>query len=117
MRRIAISKNYLDYEKELILSSVADDDKVLFFDNEKDFLESKECENVEVVFGEPEYSTIRCMKKLRWIQMTWVGAVLDVTEPEPLPEKHPLRHMEKVVLTPHISGISWGEISLPEREF
>lgn len=49
--------------------------------------------------------------------MTWAGAVLDVTEPEPLPEKHPLRHMEKVVLTPHISGISWGEISLPEREF
>ena len=37
------------------------------------------------------------------------GAVLDVTEPEPLPEKHPLRYMENVVLTPHISGISWGE--------
>ena len=37
------------------------------------------------------------------------GAVLDVTEPEPLPEKHPLRNMENVVLTPHISGISWGE--------
>ena len=37
------------------------------------------------------------------------GAVLDVTEPEPLPEKHPLRAMENVVLTPHISGIGWGE--------
>ena len=37
------------------------------------------------------------------------GAVLDVTEPEPLPEKHPLRCMENVLLTPHISGISWGE--------
>ncbi len=37
------------------------------------------------------------------------GAVLDVTEPEPLPEEHPLRHMENVVLTPHVSGISWGE--------
>ena len=36
------------------------------------------------------------------------GAVLDVTEPEPLPEKHPLRYMENVLLTPHISGISWG---------
>lgn len=33
------------------------------------------------------------------------GAVLDVTEPEPLPEKHPLRYMENVLLTPHISGI------------
>ena len=37
------------------------------------------------------------------------GAVLDVTEPEPLPENHPLRNMENVVLTPHVSGISWGE--------
>lgn len=37
------------------------------------------------------------------------GAVLDVTEPEPLPEDHPLRTMEQVVLTPHISGIGWGE--------
>jgi len=37
------------------------------------------------------------------------GAVLDVTEPEPLPENHPLRCMENVVLTPHISGISWGD--------
>ena len=36
------------------------------------------------------------------------GAVLDVMEPEPLPPEHPLRHMEKVLLTPHISGISWG---------
>ena len=37
------------------------------------------------------------------------GAVLDVTDPEPLPEKHPLRYMKNVLLTPHISGISWGE--------
>lgn len=37
------------------------------------------------------------------------GAVLDVTDPEPLPPEHPLRYMEQVVLTPHVSGISWGE--------
>ena len=37
------------------------------------------------------------------------GAVLDVTDPEPLPEQHPLRFMENVVLTPHISGIGWAE--------
>ncbi len=41
-------------------------------------------------------------KKLR-------GAVLDVTDPEPLPANHPLRQMENVILTPHVSGISWGE--------
>lgn len=37
------------------------------------------------------------------------GAVIDVTNPEPLPDNHPLRFMENVVLTPHISGIGWGE--------
>lgn len=37
------------------------------------------------------------------------GAVLDVVDPEPLPENHPLRNMENVVLTPHVSGVSWGE--------
>lgn len=36
------------------------------------------------------------------------AAVLDVTDPEPLPSDHPLRKMENVVLTPHISGIGWG---------
>ena len=32
------------------------------------------------------------------------GAGLDVTEPEPLPEGHPLYSMENVVLTPHSGG-------------
>lgn len=32
------------------------------------------------------------------------GAVLDVTEVEPLPADSPLWHMENVIITPHISG-------------
>lgn len=35
-----------------------------------------------------------------------LGAVLDVSEPEPLPENHPLWEMENVILTPHIAGPS-----------
>ncbi len=34
------------------------------------------------------------------------GAALDVTEPEPLPETSPLWHMDNVLITPHIAGIS-----------
>jgi len=34
------------------------------------------------------------------------GAGLDVTDPEPLPEDNPLRHMDNVVITPHIGGPS-----------
>lgn len=32
------------------------------------------------------------------------GAVLDVTDPEPLPADHPLWNAENVLITPHISG-------------
>lgn len=74
IRIIAIIKKCLKYEKELILSSVEKEDKVLFFDNEEELLKSKDCANIEIVFGEPEHSTIHCMKNLRWIQMTWAGA-------------------------------------------
>ncbi len=34
------------------------------------------------------------------------GAGLDVTEPEPLPQNHPLRSMANVVLSPHVAGPS-----------
>lgn len=36
------------------------------------------------------------------------GAVLDVTEPEPLPKDSPLWYIDNVVITPHISGNSFG---------
>lgn len=34
------------------------------------------------------------------------GAGLDVTDPEPLPEEHPLRKMPQVIVSPHIAGPS-----------
>jgi len=36
------------------------------------------------------------------------GAVLDVTEPEPLPPDHPLWRQENVIITPHLAGHSPG---------
>ena len=32
------------------------------------------------------------------------GAGLDVTDPEPLPPRHPLWRMDNVIITPHISS-------------
>ena len=34
------------------------------------------------------------------------GVGLDVTDPEPLPSDHPLRTCERVILTPHMAGMS-----------
>ncbi len=38
------------------------------------------------------------------------GCALDVTDPEPLPKDSPLWNMERVILTPHISGASFGHV-------
>ncbi len=74
MRVIAITKPCVEAEREQILSAVGAADKVMFFDSEEEMLKSGECANIDVIFGEPDLSTIHAMKKLRWIQMTWVGA-------------------------------------------
>ena len=37
-------------------------------------------------------------------------AVLDVTDPEPLPAGHPLRHLPGVILTPHVAGSLGNEL-------
>lgn len=73
MRTIAIIKKCTEYEKNLILSSVEKEDEVLFFNNEKELLESENIEDIEIILGEPELSTAHSMKNLRWIQMTWAG--------------------------------------------
>lgn len=36
------------------------------------------------------------------------GAALDFTDPEPLPEGHPLWTAKNVIITPHTSGLSTG---------
>ena len=46
MRRIAVIKKCLENEKKQILSSVEEADKVLFFDDEKELLESGDCADI-----------------------------------------------------------------------
>ena len=40
------------------------------------------------------------------------GAALDVTDPEPLPDNHPLWTHPKVIITPHVSGNTEGEMDI-----
>ena len=42
------------------------------------------------------------------------GVALDVTDPEPLPESSPLWNCDRVILTPHISGASFGHVAETE---
>ncbi|MFC6165464.1 phosphoglycerate dehydrogenase [Lactiplantibacillus dongliensis] len=50
----------------------------------------------------PAVDTTALMAALDQHQLS--GAVLDVTEPEPLPANHPLWQRSDVIITPHISG-------------
>jgi phosphoglycerate dehydrogenase-like enzyme len=47
---------------------------------------------------------------VRVLQAERIHAVLDVTEPEPLPAGHPLWHLPNVVLTPHLAGARGNEL-------
>lgn len=42
------------------------------------------------------------------------GAVLDVTDPEPLPKDHPLWDNAKCMITPHTSGTTFGHLDATE---
>lgn len=74
MRTIAITKICHKEEKEKICAAVEPDDNVLFFDSKEQLLSSEYLEQIDVLFGEPDVDTIRAMKGLRWVQMTWAGA-------------------------------------------
>jgi phosphoglycerate dehydrogenase-like enzyme len=39
-----------------------------------------------------------------------IEAVLDVTEPDPLPADHPLLHLPNVLVTPHLAGSQGREL-------
>ncbi|HEX6683168.1 MAG TPA: NAD(P)-dependent oxidoreductase [Candidatus Limnocylindrales bacterium] len=41
-----------------------------------------------------------------------LDAILDVTEPEPLPPDHPLLHLPNVLVTPHLAGSRGRELRL-----
>ena len=58
MRTIAITKKCTEYEKELILSAVEKADKVLFFDNEKELLESENIEGGKTIYYIPTDANI-----------------------------------------------------------
>lgn len=42
------------------------------------------------------------------------GVGLDVTDPEPLPQEHPLWTQPNAIITPHVAGVSFGH--LPQTE-
>jgi phosphoglycerate dehydrogenase-like enzyme len=50
----------------------------------------------------PVVDTDALVSALRWNDIA--GATLDVTDPEPLPESHPLWGMDNVLVTPHNAG-------------
>lgn len=44
------------------------------------------------------------------------GVGLDVTQPEPLPQEHPLWKCSNVIITPHVAGVSFGHLHETEKK-
>lgn len=74
MRTIAVLKECQKEEKEYILSSIENDDTVVFFKDERELLASNSLETIDIVMGEPDIETVEALPNLRWLQMTWAGA-------------------------------------------
>ncbi|MBO5973160.1 MAG: hypothetical protein J6Q16_00505, partial [Clostridia bacterium] len=82
MRKIAILKDCKEQEKAMILSAAESDVRVLFFDSEDELMRCEQAQEVEIIFGEPELSTLNALKNLRWVQMTWAGANKYTSSPD-----------------------------------
>ncbi len=76
-----------------------------FFD-EKMFKKFKKNSIFINVTRGPIVCTKSLIKNIKNKKLLAVG--LDVTDPEPLPDNHPLLNFENVLITPHIAGISEG---------
>ncbi|MGM9522889.1 MAG: D-2-hydroxyacid dehydrogenase [Faecousia sp.] len=44
------------------------------------------------------------------------GVGLDVTDPEPLPQEHPLWTQPNAIITPHVAGVSFGHLPQTEQK-
>lgn len=44
------------------------------------------------------------------------GVGLDVTDPEPLPQGHPLWMLPNAIITPHVAGVSFGHLPQTEQK-
>lgn len=72
--RVAILPHCTESEKGKLCSGLKNDIKLIFYESEEELIESKELDQINVVFGEPDINLISQMKQLKWIQMTWAGA-------------------------------------------
>jgi phosphoglycerate dehydrogenase-like enzyme len=91
-----------DSEYVVIACPLTDDTAGLF---DEDMFQTMHPDSVLINVGRgPIVDTEDLLTALHWNRIA--GASLDVVDPEPLPEDHPLWGMDNVFITPHNSGYS-----------
>lgn len=83
-----------------------------YFDEEK--LRMLKDDAVIVNVGRGSFLDTEALTKLL-SEGKFFGVGLDVVNPEPLPQTHPLWLMENVIITPHVAGVSFGHLADTEE--
>ncbi|MDD6211540.1 MAG: D-2-hydroxyacid dehydrogenase [Clostridiales bacterium] len=77
-------------------------------------LQMMKSDSIFINVGRGTLADTDCLAAMLQEGRMW-GAGLDVTEPEPLPQDHPLWDCSNLILTPHVAGVGFGHLASTEK--
>lgn len=95
--------SFLSLPIDVLVISLPSTDKTRHFLGKEQFAKLKGCYVINLARGDI-IKTDDLVEALN--DGTLRGAALDVTDPEPLPDGHPLWSAKNTIVTPHVSGVS-----------
>lgn len=101
-------------EADFVLCALPANEQTAGYLNEERLSSMKE-DALLINVGRGSFIALNCLTKLLQ-EGKFFGAGLDVTDPEPLPEDHPLWQLPNVILTPHVAGVSFGHLKSTEEK-
>lgn len=114
-RKLLIMEPFRNKNLEKIKQALKEDFfiKQLVYDCTTEELKREIIDAIIVNVGRGNFIDCMALDKLLSSGHLW-GAALDVTNPEPLPQDHPLWNNPKCMITPHASGTTFKHLDATE---